>query len=127
MEPNLDPIGHAASRQIYVMWARGIVTLMVIVRVDWSVALTIVEQIGRKVTIVAWPQVWTTAARLPNAEKVLVIAIRMLNVKKDWLVALTTVAQVGLMATTVATLHSVTTLTVQLGIVVELIPNVDKD
>ena len=57
----------------------------------------------------------------------MVIAIRMLNVKKDWLVALTTVAQVGLMATIVATLHSVTTLTVQPGIAVRLIPNVDKD
>ena len=57
----------------------------------------------------------------------MVIAIPMLNVKKDWLVALTTVAQVGLMATTVATLHSVTTLTVQPGIAVRLIPNVGKD
>ena len=57
----------------------------------------------------------------------LVILIQMLNVKKDWPVALTTVAQVGLMATIVATLHSVTTLTVQPGIAVRLTPNVDKD
>ena len=57
----------------------------------------------------------------------MVIVTLMLNVKMDWLVELTTVVQLGLVATTVATLHCVTIMTVQLGIAVVLIPNVDKD
>ena len=51
----------------------------------------------------------------------------MLNVKTDWLVDLTTVVQLGRVVMTVATLHCVTTMTVQPGIAVVLIPNVDKD
>ena len=51
----------------------------------------------------------------------------MLNVKTDWLVAPTTVDRLGLVVTTVATLHSVTTLKVQPGIVVVLMPNVERD
>ena len=59
MESHLDPIGHAAPRQINVMWARGIVTLMKIVQLVLYVEQTIVkklvyqEAIGIIVQIVA--------------------------------------------------------------------------
>ena len=59
MEPNLDLIGHAAPRQINVMWARAIVTLMKIVQLVLYVEQTIVkklvyqEAIGIIVQIVA--------------------------------------------------------------------------
>ena len=59
MEPNLDLIGHAAPRQINVMLARGIVTLMTIVQLVLYVEQTIVknlvyqEAVGIIVQIVA--------------------------------------------------------------------------